>query len=90
MKYRISFKAIIMALMALLLPAITLAHTGAGADGALLHELFHDPYHMLGAAGLLAVLALGTWATYAGGRLLWTLALVAAAVVVTGAAIGLA
>ncbi len=59
MKNRINFTKITWALVALLIPAITHAHTAA--DSGLLHELFHNEFHMLGGAGLLAVLAVGVW-----------------------------
>ncbi|MES9898341.1 MAG: HupE/UreJ family protein [Sedimenticola sp.] len=87
MNNRLNFKTMIWALVALLLPAITHAHTAV--DSGLLHELFHNEFHMLGGAGLLAVLAVGVWALYNSGRAIWALLVIGAAVTVAGVAIGL-
>ncbi|MES9879280.1 MAG: HupE/UreJ family protein [Sedimenticola sp.] len=87
MKNRINFTKITWALVALLIPAITHAHTAA--DSGLLHELFHNEFHMLGGAGLLAVLAVGVWALYNGGRAIWALAVIGVAFAAAGVALGL-
>ncbi|MEJ1355767.1 MAG: HupE/UreJ family protein [Candidatus Sedimenticola sp. (ex Thyasira tokunagai)] len=87
MKNRINFTKITWALVALLIPAITHAHTAT--DSGFLHDLFHDEFHLLGGAGLLAVMAVGVWAIYNGGRALWALAVIGVAVAAAGVALGL-
>lgn len=77
MKNGISFRKILLAMVALLLPAMTQAHSAA--EG-LLHETFHDQYHLLGVLGLVLFLAVGALVAYFSGRALWTLALVSVAV----------
>ena len=72
--------------MALLLPALAQAHTGAGEASGLLHGLLH-PFS--GLDHMLAMVAVGAWALHVGGRALWALPAAFVALMLGGAALAL-
>jgi urease accessory protein len=61
-------RALPLALMILLLPAVALAHTGHGEASGFAAGLAHP---VLGPDHLLAMVAVGLWAALTGGRALW-------------------
>jgi urease accessory protein len=76
------------AAMALLFtPALALAHTGHYDGGGLLHGMAHP---LGGLDHLLAMIAVGLWAAYAGGRALWALPAAFVAMMLAGAGLAYA
>lgn len=68
-------------------PALALAHTGHAADGGLWQGMVHP---LGGLDHLLAMVAVGLWAAYAGGRALWLLPAAFVGMMLGGAALGFA
>jgi urease accessory protein len=68
-------------------PALALAHTGHAGDSGLWHGLVHP---LGGLDHLLAMVAVGLWAAYAGGRALWALPAAFVGMMLGGAALGFA
>lgn len=71
-------------LMLLLVPAVSFAHPGHVGDGGLVYGMLHP---LSGLDHLLAMVAVGLWAAYAGGRALWALPLAFVGMMLGGAAL---
>lgn len=71
----------------LLLPTLAQAHTGAGGTGGFAHGFGHP---LGGLDHLLAMLAVGLWASQSGGRALWAVPLTFVGVMAAGGAFGMA
>lgn len=75
------------ALALLLSPAMALAHTGHYDGGGIMHGAMHP---LGGLDHLLAMVAVGLWAAYAGGRALWALPAAFVGTMLAGAMLGFA
>lgn len=67
------------------LPAIAFAHTGVGATTGFMHGFLHP---IGGVDHLLAMVAVGVWASQIGGRALWAVPGTFAGVMVVGGVLG--
>lgn len=72
-------------LAGLLLPGVALAHTGAGDAHGFIHGFTHP---IGGADHLLAMVAVGLWATQMGGRALWLVPSSFVLVMIMGGVVG--
>jgi urease accessory protein len=70
---------------AMLLPALALAHTGAGPTASLVGGIAHP---LLGLDHLLAMLAVGVWAGARGGHSLWAIPAAFLAAMIGGGILG--
>ncbi|MGE0080194.1 MAG: HupE/UreJ family protein [Thiohalomonadaceae bacterium] len=75
------------ALALLLSPTLALAHTGHYDGGGLMQGVMHP---LAGLDHLLAMVAVGLWAAYAGGRALWALPAAFVGMMLAGAMLGFA
>ncbi len=69
----------------LFLPGVALAHTGAGETTSFMHGFSHS---INGIDHLLAMVAVGLWASQIGGRALWAVPCTFVAVMVLGGVLG--
>jgi len=81
------FKKTAAVLALLLSPGLALAHTGHYTDGGLWHGMIHP---LSGLDHMLAMIAVGLWAAYAGGRALWLLPASFVGMMLAGAGLGFA
>ena len=77
--------SIIMLILSFAFPGLALAHTGTGEAAGFIHGLNHP---ISGADHLLAMLAVGLWATQIGGRALWVVPCTFVGVMILGGALG--
>lgn len=77
----------ILTLVLIFLPAMASAHSGAGATTGWMHGFGHP---MSGADHLLAMAAVGLWASQIGGRALWAVPLTFVGVMIVGGLLGYA
>lgn len=73
------------ALLLLLLPGVVSAHTGIGNSTGFIHGFAHP---LGGLDHLLAMLAVGLWASQIGGRALWAVPCAFVAVMIAGGGLG--
>ncbi len=73
------------AFLLLFLPGVALAHTGVGETTGFIHGVSHP---IGGADHLLAMLAIGLWASQIGGRALWAVPCTFVAVMILGGILG--
>lgn len=73
------------AFLLLFLPGVALAHTGVGETTGFIHGFSHP---IGGADHLLAMLAIGLWASQIGGRALWAVPCTFVAVMILGGVFG--
>ena len=78
-------KTTLLLLLLLMLPFSAVAHTGLGAHNGLLHGFSH-PFS--GLDHVLAMIAVGIWATQMGGRAIWLTPFVFVVVMVLGGLLG--
>lgn len=74
-------------MLILLMPAVAAAHTGVGEASGFLHGLSHP---LIGSDHLLAMVAVGLWASTMGGRSLWRVPSVFVAAMIAGGVLALA
>lgn len=79
--------ASVIAALALLFPAVALAHTGHGAAGGFAHGFVHP---IFGMDHVLAMVAVGLFAGQLGGRALWLVPAAFVGVMAVGGALGIA
>ncbi|MCA1407604.1 HupE/UreJ family protein [Ensifer sp. IC3342] len=81
-----AIKSGLLALAAAALPAVAQAHTGAGAAGGLAHGFMHP---VGGLDHILAMVAVGTFASIIGGRALWLVPASFVLMMAAGGALGI-
>ncbi|THK36581.1 HupE/UreJ family protein [Ensifer sp. MPMI2T] len=81
-----AIKSGLLALVAAALPAVAHAHTGVGAAGGLAHGFMHP---VGGVDHILAMVAVGTFASIIGGRALWLVPASFVLMMAAGGALGI-
>ncbi len=81
------FSTITTSLLLALLPNLAFAHVGAGATHGFAYGSLHP---LMGLDHLLAMIAVGLWATQLGGRAVWFVPLTFVGVMVLGGLLGMA
>lgn len=82
-----SQRVFVLLIVVITLPALAMAHTGVGSVSGFVSGFGHP---VAGIDHLLAMVAVGLWAAYLGGRSLWAVPLTFVLVMVIGGLVGLA